>query len=241
MNAIDPGTPLGLLVAERPARARVFESLGLDYCCGGARPLVDACVASGLALESVLEQLDRTDRSAQASHEIDWRIAPLSALTAHILDTHHVFLRRELPRLAAVLEKVTEVHGQNHAELFKLQRVLSGLTDEMYAHMSKEENVLFPMIARFEAGNDAAAAHCGSFVNPIRVMLMEHDAAAEALHALRRLSGGFAPPADACASYSSLLGGLHDLERDTHQHIHLENNILFPRVVDAEKSNLAGS
>jgi len=233
MNAIDPGTPIGRLVAERPARSRVFESLGLDYCCGGARPLADACVASGLLLESVLAELDRADGSARAPDEIDWRNAPLSALTAHIVGTHHVFLRRELPRLAGLLDKVTEVHGQNHPELFKMQRVFGGLTDDLYAHLSKEENVLFPMIARSEAGAAAAAAHCGSFENPIRVMLMEHDDAAEALHALRRLSGGFTSPADACASYIALLSGLQDLERDTHQHIHLENNILFPRALGA--------
>ncbi len=231
MTQIDPTELLGQLVAARPARARVFESFGLDYCCGGRRSLAEACTSAGVQLDQVLEELARTDEAPGPAADTDWRRASLGDLTDHIVATPHVFLRRELPRLAQLFEKVAAVHGARHPELFRMQRVHRAFVDEMYAHLSKEENILFPMIQQLEDA-DPEAFHCGSIENPIRVMLMEHDSAADSLHELREASAGFQPPPDACESFSALYAGLAELEADTHRHIHLENNILFPRATD---------
>ncbi len=231
MMQIDPREQLGQLVAARPARARVLESFGLDYCCGGRRSLAEACASAGVQLDQVLGELARTDEAPGAGDGADWRSASLGNLTDHIVATHHVFLRREMPRLAQLFDKVAAVHGARHPELLRMQRVYGAFVDEMYAHLSKEENILFPMIQQLE-DHGAGEFHCGSIANPIRVMLMEHDSAADSLHELRETSAGFQPPADACESFSALYAGLAELEADTHRHIHLENNVLFPRATD---------
>lgn len=233
MTHIDPQEELGQLVAERPARARVLESFGLDYCCGGRRSFADACREQGLSLDRVLAELARADDAPRPPDETDWRTSSLGALAQHIVATHHVYLRREMPRLAELFDKVTAVHGERHPELHRMERVYRALQDEMYAHLSKEENILFPMLEQLDAAGPPSAFHCGSIQNPIRVMLMEHDSAAEALHELGALSRAFTPPADACESFRALYAGLAELEADTHQHIHLENNILFPRATTA--------
>ncbi len=222
---------LAQLVTERPSRARVFEQFGLDYCCGGHQTLEQACAGKGLDLEKVGAALATADASP-AQPTLDWSAAPLGALVDHILEAHHAYLKSELPRLGALAEKVAGVHGEHHPELFRVRETLQAFTDEMYAHLSKEENVLFPMLRRLEAGG--VDSHCGSVRNPIRVMLMEHDNAGAQLEEMRRLTGGFTVPADGCRSYKALLEGLQQLEYDTHQHVHKENNLLFPRAVELE-------
>lgn len=223
---------LGELAADRPSRARIFESFGVDYCCGGQRTLADACAEKGIAVADVVAALEQ-DEAALAGSDADWRTVSLDRLVDHIESTHHVFLRREMPRVAGLLDKVVIVHGEKHPELHRVHSVYTAFQDEMYAHLSKEENVLFPLITRIADGT-GGGSHCGSITNPIRVMLMEHDAAGGALAAMRELTHGFKAPPDACGSFVALLDGLAELELDTHQHIHKENNILFPRAIQAE-------
>jgi len=229
---------LGELVADRPARARVFESFGLDYCCGGRRTLADACAEKGLAVADVVAALERIEPSP-AETTSDWRTVSLRVLVDHIERTHHVFLRREMPRVAALLDKVVTVHGDSHPELHRVSAVYTAFQDEMYAHLSKEEYDLFPMIQRLVDGTTDRSHH-GSIRGAIPVLLKEHDAAGRALAILRDLTRGFTAPPDGCGSYVALLDGLAEVERDTHEHMHEENNILFPRAIQAEASRATG-
>jgi regulator of cell morphogenesis and NO signaling len=225
-------TTLGDLVAERPARARIFEVLGLDYCCGGRRTLADAAAAAGLAVADVERRIVETDAGDGAAAR-DWRAASPTELTAHLVDTHHVFMKTELPRVAGLLQKVIAAHGARHPELGDLARLYAGFALEIEEHLAKEEQVLFPLIERLTLG--AKDFHCGSVQNPIRVMEHEHDVAGAALQQMRAATDGFTAPADGCPTYVALMDGLRAIEADLHEHIHKENNILHPMVVRLER------
>jgi regulator of cell morphogenesis and NO signaling len=172
--------------------------------------------------------------------EKNWQSEPIAALIAHIKDTHHKYTREEIGRLTALLAKVCSVHGNNHPELFQIRDRFLALSSELTSHMMKEEMVLFPYMLRLEAaatGNaPVARAPFGSVQNPIAMMEHEHDSAGNLLHAMREASSGYTAPADACVSYQTLYQSLAAFEADLHQHIHLENNILFPRAVAMEKA-----
>ncbi|MDW8356229.1 MAG: iron-sulfur cluster repair di-iron protein [Bryobacterales bacterium] len=229
---------LGEMAARNPAAIRVFEKYGLDYCCGGGRPFEEACRERGLLAEQIAAEIARVATTAPGE-ERDWMLAPLGELIAHIVDRHHTYLREALPRLTQMAAKVVEAHRARHADtLVPLQEWFAALREELESHMWKEETVLFPLIRSMEEaagrGSGLPAAHCGSVNNPIRVMEHEHAAAAHALEEMRRITGGYAPPEDACITYRAYFDELEQLERDLHQHIHLENNILFPRAAELE-------
>ncbi|MCH7872529.1 MAG: iron-sulfur cluster repair di-iron protein [Planctomycetes bacterium] len=234
MTDIEPSKSVGQLVAERPSRARVFERFGIDFCCGGKIPLSDACTERKLDTERILAALREADSSEADTDEPDWTRATLSALIAHILQKHHAYLRNELPRLAKMVAKVHDVHGERHPELAEVRQTYDGLHAELASHMMKEEQILFPLIEAMESSQSLEAAHCGSVNNPISMMEHEHDSAGAALARLRSLTGDFTPPEDACNTYRVLLDGLAELEADLHRHIHKENNILFPRASELE-------
>jgi regulator of cell morphogenesis and NO signaling len=162
----------------------------------------------------------------------------LADLILHITSTHHAFVREESPRIQALAAKVVGVHGTNHAELLQVQQVFSALAEELRVHLMKEEQMLFPYISRMEesvlAGEPAPPAMFGTVANPVRMMMQEHDGAGEALRSLRAITSNYAIPEDVCISYRTLYQALQDFESDLHQHIHLENNILFPRAVAME-------
>ena len=219
-------TPVGQLVAERPERARVFEEFNIDYCCGGKRTLGEACLRRGVDPEAVVQRLDILDASPH-SLQTDWQAAPLSELCDHIVATHHQYLRRELPRLQALLAKIARVHGDRHPELTQLLCVFDTFQLDLSHHMDKEEQVLFPLIKQLAASSIPANR---SMVAPIRVMEAEHDRAGAALAEMRRLTDGYQMPADGCTTYRVAFDALNQLEHDMHQHVHLENNVLFPRV-----------
>ena len=225
MNA-SPQAIVRDLVLEIPQAARVFEHAGIDYCCGGKRTLEEACRRGGVAVESVLELLQRTAEPSQAGED-RWTSAELSDLVDYIVQTHHSFVRKESPRLTALLEKVQAKHGAHHPELSEIAALFAALTHELDLHMRKEEQVLFPLIKDLSG----AGSHWVEF--PIRQMVAEHEDAGDALAGIRSASGGFATPEDACLSFSALYQGLEEFERDLHRHIHLENNILFPRALQA--------
>ncbi len=241
MTAFGPDVTVGTLVADRPHRSRVFEELGIDYCCGGRKPLEEACRTRGLDVGEVLERIRAADQEP-AADDRDWTRAPMAELADHIEQTHHVYLHGELPRLTQLVGKVAAVHGPRRPDLVEIERVFLGLRDELESHMMKEEQVLFPIIRRLEAAGTAEVFHCGSVNNPISVMEHEHDDAGRALARLNELTGGYVPPEDACGTWRAMLDGLHTLERDLHLHIHKENNILFPRASrrEAELAAVAG-
>jgi regulator of cell morphogenesis and NO signaling len=234
MNALDAQTTVGELVRDRPSRARVFERFGIDYCCGGKTPLDRACRQSGLDPDQILRELADQDVDAREPEAVDWSTAPMHALADHIEDVHHGLLRRELPRLEHLAEKVAAAHGAGHPELLDVRATFAGLKTELEQHMFKEERVLFPMIRLLDGATELPRFHCGSLVFPIAAMEHEHDDAGAALSRLRALTGGYAPPPDACNSYRALLDGLAEMEADLHLHVHKENNILFPRAREAE-------
>ncbi|MGB7924144.1 MAG: iron-sulfur cluster repair di-iron protein [Pyrinomonadaceae bacterium] len=228
---------------EMPGATRIFEKLGIDYCCGGDKSLADACAKAGVAVDEVLGSLERAERSDKTSGSERWQTASLAELIAHIVEKHHTFTRQELARLEALLAKVCGVHGQNHPELFHIQNQFQELSRDLEPHMLKEERVLFPYIIQMEeaAKNNLTlpTPPFGTVRNPVRVMMAEHDAAGDTLREMRELSSDYTVPEDGCISYQTLYDALAALEADLHQHIHLENNILFPRAADMEGISLA--
>lgn len=225
--------PIGHLVAEKPARSWVFERLGIDYCCGGRQPLDKACAEHGLDPADVMLALDSCDKSPSTDH--DWFHDSLTQLADHIESTHHAYLKHELPRLSAFIAKVAVAHGKAHPELAQLCDTFENFRQELEMHMHKEEAILFPICRQMEASSTSPAFHCGSIRNPIRVMESEHDHAGSALQAFRQLTNGYKPPEGVCHSYHEMLSGLQLLEADMHQHVHEENNILFPRAIELEE------
>ncbi len=234
---------VGDLAAEAIHRTRVFEAFGIDYCCGGKATLAEACARAGCSPAEVVAALDAADRGAgdPGPEEPDWRTASLSSLTTHIVDTHHAFMKRELPRVGNLLAKVRSAHEANHPELAELDQVYHALRAELEEHLEKEEQVLFPLIREMESTRRAGTAHCGSVGNPIRVMEHEHDSAGIALMRMRGLTGDYCVPLDGCTTYAALCDGLAAIERDLHEHIHKENNILHPRAVRLEADLLASA
>lgn len=213
---------LGDLVAEVPSRATVLERLGLDYCCHGNRSVADACATAGLDPATVAAELDQpAPATAQEDHPTD-----PAALVDHIEATHHAYLHAELPALEVLADKVANVHGARHAELADVRRLVAALRADLEPHLLKEERVLFPAIRALMTG--AREFPFGTVQNPIRMMRLEHDQAGDLLAELRTVTGGYSVPDDGCASYRSLYERLVALESDTHVHIHLENNVLFP-------------
>ena len=222
------------LVLERPARSRLFESLGIDYCCGGKKTLKEACDRKALPSPRVLELLAALGTEPTQDQEPDVGAMALGDLIEHILEAHHQYLRQELPRLGAMLRKVERVHGDRDERLAAMLAVFEAFTQELNQHMMKEEEILFPAIARMESTGAQVAGCFGSVANPIARMEAEHDSAGNALEQLRALSDGFTPPDWSCNTYRAMLDGLHELECNMHAHVHKENNILFPKAIRLE-------
>lgn len=227
--SITAETTVGAIVARRLGRARVFERFGIDYWGGGGDPLGVACARAGADVGAVLGAIAEEDARGGDDGE-DVEAMGAGALADHVVATHHAFLRRELPRLDALIERVREAHGARHPELSGLRETFSALREELESHLLKEERVLFPLVKQLEAARSAFPIPCGTVANSIRVMRHEHDDAGGALARLRELTGGYEAPGDAGASFRALYEGLAGLEADLHRHIHKENNVLFPKV-----------
>jgi regulator of cell morphogenesis and NO signaling len=230
---------VGEFAVELPGATRIFEKLGIDYCCGGAKPLNEACSSAGVTEESVLILLSSAkELSVESGDEKNWQTARLSELTDYIVNKHHNFARAELLRLKELLAKVCSVHSGNHPELFRIRDIFFRLQAELTDHMLKEERILFPYIEKLETavehGKQTPKPAFGTVRNPVRMMMQEHDETGEALRRLRDVSSNYQVPADGCISFRTLYQGLEEFEKDLHQHIHLENNILFPRAAELE-------
>jgi regulator of cell morphogenesis and NO signaling len=224
-TTITPESRVGQIAAEHPLATRVFARHGIDFCCGGGKPLAEVCSQSGLDVNTMIAEIDKELAEPEAVDVQRWDQAPLGELIDHILTTYHVPLHEELPRLEAMMRKVHDVHGHTDTERFnELLNVYLGLKAELDGHMMKEEEILFPMIRN----GDGAMAH-----GPVSVMLQEHDSAGEALRSIRRLTSDYVVPDHACNTWRALWEGFRSLEVDLHEHIHLENNILFPRALDS--------
>lgn len=215
-------TRIGTLAAEHPLATRVFARHGIDFCCGGGRPLGEVCSEKGLDAAAVLEEV-QAELAKPGEEPERWDQAPLNDLITHILHAYHRPLREELPRLEGMARKVLDVHGARDPQKFnRIVSVFARLRAELESHMMKEEQILFPMIM---SGSGAMAG------GPISVMEDEHESAGGALRELRALTDGYEVPEEACNTWRALWCGLKALEATMHQHIHLENNILFPRAL----------
>lgn len=232
-NVYSPkGTPtidrtVGELVAERPGRSRIFQGLGMDFCCQGNKTLKEACEKKGLEASFVVGLIEEEGK-ASSSEESNPGELPPAELCQYIVDTHHQFLRDELPRIYAMAKRVAQVHGGHTPTLVEVFEVFCEMAKELEDHMGKEEQILFPAIERMDT--DGGVGN-GSLEGPVSVMLREHDDVGAALAKLRELTNGFAPPVEACNTYRALFAGLADLEVDLHKHIHLENSVLFPQAM----------
>jgi regulator of cell morphogenesis and NO signaling len=230
------GTTIGDIVATDFRTAGVFEQFGIDFCCGGRRTFADACREAAADPEAVRRALDALP-SDQAAGADDMRRWPVERLVDHILATHHAYVRTAMPSIAQHLAKLVTVHGERHPELARIADAFDELSRELQQHMMKEEHVLFPYIRELsDAGWSVVRPNpFGTVENPIRMMEREHREAGDEMHLIRLLTNGYTPPDDACTTYRVCFDELAQFESDLHQHVHLENNVLFPRTVELEQ------
>jgi regulator of cell morphogenesis and NO signaling len=225
------------IALSNPAARQILEDAGLDYCCGGGKSLHEACLHADVPAEEILNRL-RENSKHVSPEEANWTLAPLGDLTWHIRERHHQYIRDAIARVQPLLDKVEAKHGENHPEITDIQRLFTEVGREMIMHMQKEEQILFPYIDALERATSVHSSVEPPFfqtvVNPIHAMMKEHDAAGELVKQIRKASSDYTAPADACTSYKALYQDLREFEADLHQHVHLENNILFPRAVEME-------
>jgi regulator of cell morphogenesis and NO signaling len=225
------------LVAADYRTAALFERYGIDFCCGGCQTIGDASEQAGVDAGRLLKELNTIVSSTPdgTPQFNDWN---LGALVDHIVAKHHAYVKDAIPNLVAHSHKIAEVHGGRHEELARVARLVDAVADEMTSHMMKEEHILFPYISGLAQAAEGTApipsAPFGSVERPIRMMEAEHESAGHAMEEIRALTGGYRPPADACTTYKVCLEELEAFEKDLHTHVHLENNILFPRAMRIE-------
>ena len=228
------------IAVANPASVRIFETLGIDYCCGGRRPLSEACAEANVPLERALALLAGLWKQPDSGNERNWATASGTDLIEHIVSQHHTYIRQEAPRLNLLAQKVLNKHGASHPELASIQALFAALSEELFAHLLKEERILFPYVQSLElaatTGAPLPSACFDSVGAPIARMLADHDDAGALTAKLRDLSNNFQAPAEACPSFLGLYQGLEDFERDLHRHIHLENNILFPNAIGMDRA-----
>jgi regulator of cell morphogenesis and NO signaling len=231
---------LGEIAAKDLRKAEVFKKYGLDFCCGGKKTAKQACSEKGLDVTKIEKELQQADKSPDA-RPLNYRDWGLDFLADYIENIHHSYVRKTLPDLRDYASKVAKVHGSHHPELLPIQQLVEEINAELSAHLIKEEKVLFPYIKQLAAAeNNAKSFHAeqlGSVQNPINMMEMEHELVGKNLEEIRMLSNNFTLPEDSCASYGLLYRKLHEFEEDLHIHIHLENNILFPKAIELERKS----
>jgi regulator of cell morphogenesis and NO signaling len=236
---IESTKTVGEIALEQPQATKVFEAMKIDYCCGGKQTLEEACASAGVDVTQLMRTLEQVSQNeAHGDHSLEFQKASLTELIGHILDKHHVYTKEQMVRLEPLIGKVISAHGFNHPELREIGEQFQQLCADLKQHMFKEERILFPYLVELDRSatqNRAAPfAPFGTVNNPIRVMMMEHETAGDLLRGLRTLSSDYSAPPDACISYKTLYAELEALEQDLHQHIHLENNLLFPRATELE-------
>jgi regulator of cell morphogenesis and NO signaling len=230
------------IALELPVTTKVFEEYKIDYCCGGRIPFSEACQKVGADPTAVLEKIDKI-LANDSDQELDWlKTAQLGELADYIEEKHHTFTKYELENLPPLMEKVARVHGERHPELIELKELFQALCDDLNPHLQKEELILFPYIRQLDPTypiqKNLSLPCFGSVQNPIRMMMMEHETVGDLLRNMRATTKDFALPEGACPSYTALFVRLEAFEFDLHQHIHLENNLLFPKAIDLEDSKL---
>lgn len=233
---------IGEMVVADYRKAEVFRKYGIDYCCGGKKSLEETCQKKGLDPQVVQKELNEVAKKPIDGHQ-DFNTWEIDALASYILEKHHSYVAQTLPMLYELTAKVARVHGERHPELVEIAAHFDAVAQELQMHMHKEERVLFPYIIQMAAAQrdntPLAPPFFGSVANPIQMMEAEHESAGGEMEEIRRLSADFTPPTDACTSYRVLFAKLNEFEQDLHQHVHLENNILFPKSIALEKDMVA--
>lgn len=228
-TVIDINSTLSELVIEDPRRSTILTDIGIDFCCNGNRSLQDAVGEAGLNLDGVIAAITLPGESP-----VEQIVSRDQSELAHdIVDTHHAYMWAEMPRLTALVEKVYSVHGSRHPELEELKGCYLQAVAEIEPHMTEEERVVFPAISKLE--KDGTAPVFGSFEQPFEKLRDEHEALGRILEQMRLVTNNYAVPEDACTSYTLMLNGLEAMDLDLREHIHKENNILFPQVLELEK------
>lgn len=229
---------LGQVVSKDYRTADVFKKFGLDFCCGGKQTVAEACENEGVAMTQLAKELTSLGEKTSDTHNYSsW--SP-GFLIDYIVHNHHAFVRTNLPKIESYLQKVSRVHGDTHDELNDILSEFQVMKEGMISHLEKEEQILFPFIKDLIENNRKGAypddkPHFGTVENPVHMMEEEHDEAGESMAKIQRLSDNFTPPEDACTTYRVLFQSLEAFQDDLHKHVHLENNILFPRALELEK------
>jgi regulator of cell morphogenesis and NO signaling len=234
---------IGELVAQDWRKAQIFKKYGIDYCCGGQRTVMEACKKKGFDSRLIEEELQRLG-SEPTDYATNFGRWELDFLVDYIVNNHHQYVGEAIPLLNELALKVSSVHGSTHPELIEINRHTQAVIQELTQHMHKEEVVLFPYIKKLvqarKSNTSVEPPPFGTIANPIQMMEAEHTSAGDALRAIEELSNHFNPPADACMSYQVFYAKLNEFQKDLHQHVHLENNILFPKALKLEAEFLVG-
>ncbi len=228
-----PATPGAEVAADHPATIRVFQDYGIDFCCGGKRPLGEVCREMKVDFAGLKRDLELAVAGPRPDGP-PWHEWSIAQVVAGIIERYHRPLEQELPRLSRMMQKVLDVHGGRHPELAQVSGTLADIRNELRPHLRKEEELLFPYLTHMEAGALPGDSPAASLAGPIAVMEHDHEVVGRGLAALRELTGGYRAPADACNTFRGLYHGLEELERSLHEHVHVENNILFPRAARLE-------
>jgi regulator of cell morphogenesis and NO signaling len=232
---------LGEIAVKDLRKAEVFKKYGLDFCCGGKKTVKEACAEKGIDVTKVEQELQQADKivSTSTNRPLPYNDWGLDFLADYITNTHHSYVKKTIPDLRAYATKVASVHGAQHPELLQVNKLTQQVCDELSSHMVKEETVLFPYIKKLFAasidGSVAQSAIFDSVKTPIDAMEHEHEFVGNALDQIRAITNNYSLPEDACASYAFLFKNLDEFENDLHIHVHLENNILFPKALKLEK------
>lgn len=238
---ITVNTPVREIVVEQPAAIAVLALFGIDYCCGGKHSLGEACRKRNQDVSLVIEELQRQSNSNNAA-DVDWRTASLKDLIEYIVKRHHAFAREHGGLIRELVSKVIHRHGSAHPEIYKISEAFAVISAELTHHFSCEENMLFPHIEQLEAaGRPVMQVPFTNLQQPITRILMDHNQTGDELRTLREAANNYEPPANACTTHRALYRSLEELERDLHQHIHLENNVLFRRAIRLESEVLNGT
>ncbi len=235
MKKVAPHMLVGQLVAEDYRAADVLRRYGIDFCCGGKRTLEEACSQQGIDCEQLCSELERLGESglSPAHNPNHWSA---DFLAEYIVQVHHRYLRENLPILLEYTEKIARVHGKRHPELRIVEKLVQQLSEELMSHLEKEEHVLFPYVISLCRSAEYQRPPFLTAKNPISVMELEHENAAEMLEALRQYTADFTLPEDSCTTYRIAFAKLRELDEDLRQHVHLENNILFPKALELERT-----
>jgi len=229
---------VGEIVAKDFRTASVFSKYGIDFCCGGDEPLDEICKKQSVDRTKLQNDLEEAVRNGK--EDVDFNALPLDLLANYIEETYHAYIKKKAPVLIQYLGKIKEVHGERHPELYKIFDLFSQSAMDLSMHLQKEERILFPLIRELaeadRCGSSVEQSHCGTVQNPISVMKAEHEIEGERFKKVSELSGGYTTPADGCNTYHTAYEMLDEFERKLHEHIHLENNILFPKAIEMEKS-----